>query len=61
MDKKEKPMEINFIDAISEEKAHCGNCKHWNNTENFWGECPFKTREQPSFGVCKNHEFIDES
>lgn len=54
-------MEINFVDAIPEEKAHCGNCKNWKNTEDFWGECPYKTREQPSFGVCKNHEFIDEA
>jgi len=23
-------MEINFVDEISDDKPHCGNCDYWN-------------------------------
>lgn len=47
-------MEINFIDAIPEDKPHCGNCFFFDEEdhEKLFQLCAEKEENVPSFGLC---------
>ena len=49
-------MSINFVDAIPNDKPHCGNCVEYNKekSEELFRFCAVKDKDVPSFGVCDN-------
>lgn len=50
-------MSINFIDAIPDEKPHCGNC-YWfhEKDDNIFQYCNNLKESVPSFGICDAHK-----
>jgi len=54
---------INIVDAIPDDKPHCGNCKYFHDEdlESLLKFCEKKQKNTPSFGVCDAWERTENS